>query len=144
MSDYVNAGRSKPRRKLVLWPYALGIAVFVVGTSVVRVRSRLTDWLGRISYSIYLFHPVVFMALLWGLQRFPATSWWRSQHLGIYLLVNALLTAALATLVFHCVERPGIEFGRRLARRWVARRTHAPLEAAAAPTAMASARPGRF
>lgn len=103
--------------------YALGIALFVVGTSFVRIRSRLTDWLGRISYSVYLFHPVVFMALLWCLQRVPATSWWRSQHLGVYLLVNALLTALLATLVFRCVERPGIELGRRLSRRWRARVT---------------------
>ena len=29
MSDYVNPGRSRPRRKLVLWPYALGIALAV-------------------------------------------------------------------------------------------------------------------
>ena len=115
--------------------YALGIALFVLGTSVVRVRTRLTDWLGRVSYSIYLFHPVVFMALLWVLQRFPATSWWRSQHLGVYLGVNALLTALVATLVFRCVERPGIELGRRLARRWRARETDAPASDASAPQA---------
>jgi len=113
--------------------YALGIALFIVGTSIVRVRSRLTDWLGRVSYSLYLFHPVVFMALLWVLQRFPATSWWRSQHLGVYLFVNALLTAALATLVFRYVERPGIELGRRLARRWVARRARGSFDTPNAP-----------
>jgi len=108
--------------------YALGIALFIVGTSIVRIRSRLTDWLGRVSYSFYLFHPIVFMALLWPLRRLPEASWWRAQHLGVYLIANALLTAALATLVFHWVERPGIEIGRRLARRWVARRA-APLDA---------------
>lgn len=103
--------------------YALGIALFISGTSLVRVRSRLTDWLGRISYSFYLFHPVVFAALLWPLRRLPETSWLRSQHLGVYLVVNMLLTAAVATLVFRWVERPGIELGRRLARRWEARWT---------------------
>lgn len=102
-------------------PYAFGLLLFVGGVSFVPVRSRLTDWLGRISYSIYLFHPVVFMLLLWWLQRFPAQSAWRSQHLGVYLLASALLTAAFATLVYRWVERPGIALGRRIARRWSAR-----------------------
>jgi len=124
-------------------PYALGIALFILGTSVVRIRSRLTDWLGRISYSTYLFHPVVFMALLWLLQKAPATSWWRSQHLGVYLIVNALLTVMVATLVFRYVERPGIDLGRRLARRWVACRTQEPFGAERVPAPMASAREGR-
>ncbi|MBX3689911.1 acyltransferase [Dokdonella sp.] len=100
-------------------PYALGVALFVVGISVVRIRSRLTDWLGRVSYSLYLFHPVVFMIMLWGLLRLPADSIWRNQHLGVYLFANALLAAGVATLVHHWVERPGIELGRRLARGWV-------------------------
>jgi len=106
-------------------PYALGLLVFVVGVSFVQIRSRVTDWLGRISYSIYLFHPVVFMLLLWVLQRLPPQSALRAQHLGVYLLVNALITAALATLVYRFVERPGIELGRRAAR-WVARTQHKP------------------
>jgi peptidoglycan/LPS O-acetylase OafA/YrhL len=102
-------------------PYALGLLVFVGGVSFVQIRSRLTDWLGRISYSIYLFHPVVFMLLLWGLLRLPPESAWRAQHLGTYLLVNALITVALATLVYRFVERPGIDVGRRSARWWVSR-----------------------
>lgn len=102
-------------------PYAFGLLLFVGGVSFVRIRSRLTDWLGRISYSTYLFHPVVFMLLLWWLQRFPVQSAWRSQHLGVYLLANALITVAFAALVYHWVERPGIALGQRIARRWSAR-----------------------
>jgi peptidoglycan/LPS O-acetylase OafA/YrhL len=102
-------------------PYALGLLVFVGGVSFVQIRSRLTDWLGRISYSIYLFHPVVFMLLLWALLRLPPQSVWRAQHLGVYLLVNALITVAFATLVYRFVERPAIELGRRVARWWVSR-----------------------
>lgn len=104
-------------------PYAFGLLVFVGGVSFVQVRTRLTDWLGRVSYSIYLFHPVVFMLMLWWLQRLPLQSAWRSQHLGVYLLANAVLTVAFATLVYRFVEKPGIELGRRLAQWWV---SHAP------------------
>jgi len=111
-------------------PYAFGLLLFIVGTSVVRIRSPLTDWLGRISYSIYLFHPVVFMTLYWCLLRVPADSVLRAQHLGVYILVVALFTIALATLVYRWVERPGMELGRRCARAWVRRHPRAPATAA--------------
>lgn len=100
-----------------------GFAVFIVGTRWLRVSTRLTDWLGQISYSIYLFHPVVFMALWWLLTRQPVGSWWRTQHLGVYLLINAVLTIAMAALVYRFVEKPGIRLGHHGAQRWVRRRT---------------------
>ncbi|GAA0704071.1 acyltransferase [Dokdonella soli] len=99
-------------------PCALGMAVFIGGTSWLRVSTRLTDWLGRISYSIYLFHPVVFMALWWWLLQQPATSWWRTQHLGVYLFVNAALTIVVAACVYRFVEKPSIACGHRIASRW--------------------------
>ena len=105
--------------------YALGLGLFIAGVSGVRVATRLTDFLGRISYSLYLFHPVVFQALLWWLLRLPDDSAWRTQHLGVYLLANALLTISLAALVQRWVEAPGIRFGQRCAARWVRWRTGA-------------------
>ncbi|HEY6543989.1 MAG TPA: acyltransferase [Dokdonella sp.] len=99
-------------------PYALGSLLFIVGTRIVPLAHRATDWLGRVSYSIYLFHPIVFMSLLWWLLRQPADSWWRSGHLGAYLLVNVVLTLLVAGLVHRWVEQPGIALGRRMARWW--------------------------
>ncbi|HEU4664820.1 MAG TPA: acyltransferase [Dokdonella sp.] len=116
-------------------PYALGLALFLVGTSVVRVRSTPTDRLGRISYSIYLFHPVVFMLLLWCLMRLPVDSPLRAQHLGVYILVNALITIALAAFVYRWVERPGIDLGRRCARAWSRYRERAQGAAVGLPVA---------
>lgn len=101
--------------------YALGLLVFILGTSAVRIRTRLTDWLGQISYSVYLFHPVIFMTLLWWLLRQPPGSWWRSQHLSIYLLINTVLTIALADLVYRLIEKPSIRLGHRYAHKWALR-----------------------
>jgi peptidoglycan/LPS O-acetylase OafA/YrhL len=110
--------------------YALGLLLFILGVSVVPIASRLTDWLGRISYSIYLFHPVVFQPLLLWLLQQPAGSWWRTQHLGVYLLVNIGLTLLLASGVYRWVEQPGMRLGRHLAALWTQRaaRRHAVAE----------------
>ena len=110
--------------------YALGLLLFILCVSVVPIATRATDWLGRISYSIYLFHPVVFQPLLWWLLQQPAGSWWRTQHLGVYLLVNIGLTLLLASGVYRWVEQPGMRLGRHLAALWTQRaaRRHAVAE----------------
>lgn len=108
---------------------AVGMMLFIIGTRWVRVSTSLSDWLGRISYSIYLFHPVVFMAMWWWLLRQPPGSWWRMQHLGVYLLANVGLTIVLAAFVYRFVEKPGIALGHRCAAnwaRWGTRDTTAP------------------
>lgn len=97
--------------------YIAGFAIFVVGTSIARIETRLTDWLGRISYSIYLFHSIVFLAAEWWLLRQPADSWWRDQAIGVYVVAGVAITLAVASVVYAWVERPGIRLGHRLAAR---------------------------
>jgi len=98
-------------------PYAIGFVVFLVGTGVLRIETRLTDWLGRISYSVYLFHPIVFQPVLMWLMRQPVGSPWRTQHLAVYLVINLALTLVAASLIFRFVERPAIRLGHRIAAR---------------------------
>jgi len=99
--------------------YAIGILIFLAGTRVVRIETRLTDWLGRISYSIYLFHVIVFLAIEWWLlRRQPAGSAWRTQHIGVYAALGVAATLVVASVVYRYVEKPGIRLGHRLAERW--------------------------
>jgi peptidoglycan/LPS O-acetylase OafA/YrhL len=75
---------------------------------------RVTSWLGERSYSIYLWHfPIVLALYERGPQKRLAPDdgyWWR-------LPAILVLTLVFATVSYHLVERPGMEYGRRLANR---------------------------
>jgi peptidoglycan/LPS O-acetylase OafA/YrhL len=62
-------------------------------------------YLGRISYSIYLVHPLVLAATPSGLPSVLAVS------------ILAAGTFALSSLTYHCIERPFIALGRRVGVR---------------------------
>jgi peptidoglycan/LPS O-acetylase OafA/YrhL len=64
--------------------------------------------LGRISYSVYLLHPLVLALLL-------------PLHWPVWGFLPTLLAASLAVsaLAFRFVEEPGIALGRALERRWL-------------------------
>lgn len=113
--------------------YSIGVLIFIVGTRVLRFGWPPLPWLGLISYSIYLFHPVVFNVLLRVVQSSPSDSWLRNWHLGWYVLVVLLLTIAFAALVYYLVERPSIRLGRRIAKRWFGDADAAPAQAVATP-----------
>jgi peptidoglycan/LPS O-acetylase OafA/YrhL len=99
--------------------YAIGFLIFLAGTRVIRIETRLTDWLGRISYSIYLYHVIVFLAIEWWLlRRTPAGSPLRTQHVGVYTAVGVAAVLLVASVVYRFVEKPGIRLGHRLAERW--------------------------
>jgi len=100
-------------------PDAIGVLLFVTGTSVLRISNSFMTWLGKISYSIYLFHPVVFLALLWWLNKADIHSIWRTQHLSIYLAINVILTIIVAAVVYKFVEKPGIMLGKQIAAKLI-------------------------
>ena len=99
-------------------PYSIAILLFIVGTRLVRLEFPPLPWLGLVSYSIYLFHPVVFNTLLRIVVSSPRDSWLRHWHLGAYVGVVLVLTIGVAALIYYTIERPSVRLGRRLAKRW--------------------------
>ncbi|WP_165978168.1 acyltransferase family protein [Actinomadura darangshiensis] len=92
-----------------------------------RPMPRFLVWLGLVSYSVYLLHPLVVQAIwhaagpdTWQLPVAVRAAW------GAALLAAVLVAAALA---HRYVERPAQNLGRRL----TARRRSAPAPAAPQP-----------
>jgi len=69
-------------------------------------RNRTLSTLGAISFSTYMLHPLALAFC----KRFTSG--------GIWVACSILLALAMSFVGYRWVERPGIELGRRLARRF--------------------------
>jgi peptidoglycan/LPS O-acetylase OafA/YrhL len=97
-------------------PYVIAPVLFWVWVAWLRVGNRPMAWLGRISYSIYLFHPAVMTPLVWWVAQAgqaPVRGW----PIAFYLIPTLLLTIIVSAGVYYAVELPAIARGRRLAGR---------------------------
>ncbi|MEG2805480.1 acyltransferase [Stenotrophomonas sp.] len=94
-----------------------GYAVVLIGLSRFPLRAvvnRVTSWLGQVSYSLYLAHPIVVAVLMPVFRRIQAHI---AQPDLAYLACAALTLAVaipLAYLGYRFVEVPGIRAGHRL------------------------------
>jgi peptidoglycan/LPS O-acetylase OafA/YrhL len=92
--------------------FGLGIAVFGGGNERRLRVPRWCAWLGMISYSLYLLHPLVFDAY----RSVPVLH--RTHTLPDQVLFFAALVAviiALSALAYYLVEKPMQRLGRRVA-----------------------------
>lgn len=81
-------------------------ALFVWLLRAPALRSRFLLFTGRISYSIYLLHFPIIVA-----------AYKRFGHLGMWhVAITLALVFGLAWLLYHWVERPGMQLGRRWTR----------------------------
>jgi len=84
--------------------------------------NRVAQRLGRVSYSLYLSHMLVLVALQCALLRWlPDIS--RSTHLWMLLALTMTGTIVASVFLYRFLEAPGIWAGRMLADRFARKRT---------------------
>jgi peptidoglycan/LPS O-acetylase OafA/YrhL len=106
-------GKLDPWQLLAPWLVAyVGFGLLVLGRK--RFSPAALAWAGRISYSVYLLHPLVLMLLM------PA-------RLPGWLFLPCLLGGSLVVSdwTFRLVEDPGMRLGRYLEKWWMPRRSPA-------------------
>jgi len=85
-----------------------------VGAIREKLESKPLLWLGKVSYSLYLFHPMVLLFCVYYLQG-PLTVW-GSVILGFCLSLLA------AEFFYRTVEKPSIQLGKKIVEKMRARR----------------------
>jgi peptidoglycan/LPS O-acetylase OafA/YrhL len=98
-------------------PFILGLGLFLIGALYVKLTNAFFVWLGAISYSLYLLHPVAIFIIKNLIDTKLLVL--GDVHLSIYLLICTALSLFMAGLVYHFIEKPAIAGGRYLRNRWV-------------------------
>lgn len=96
---------------MMLWSRNAGVlgSVFRLATT-----SRPAMVLGEASYSTYLIHRPIQVLLAWGALTYLSADW---KLVLLSQLAAIAIALPLSILLYEVVERPGIRFGSRLARR---------------------------
>lgn len=89
----------------------IAVLIFIAGCTICRLETKLSSYLGEISYSLYLFHPVVFYPIFFYFWLKLPADW--QAHTHLFFLLSLLSTIALSAFTYKFVERPAINFGRR-------------------------------
>lgn len=84
------------------------LVLFTLWIAWLRVEARLLTYVGMISYSLYLFHPLVSELFARSLRRLDV-----GLPLWVVLTVAFACSIAVATALYRWVERPSIAFGKR-------------------------------
>lgn len=113
----VGGSLTQPASIPVLWE-SVSFSLMLVGLAlwpVCLVVNRATQFLGRISYSVYLLHgPVILLINRPVFPRIEALGLPQAAVFGLSLAVTLAVTLVVSWIAYRTVERPGIAFGRRL------------------------------
>lgn len=82
----------------------------------VRIKARATEWLGEISYGVYMYHMIAVYATTW---YFKAANWWKGSlvlYIASYYAMAVGLTVLLAYVSHRWFERPILRLKPRFSR----------------------------
>jgi peptidoglycan/LPS O-acetylase OafA/YrhL len=109
------------------WDTLWGIpfSLLCIGLSFHATRlltNPVTEYLGKISFSLYLVHPNVVSFLgIWGAYKFLYGILPGNHGLGFALscILTIIVVSIIASLTFRFIEQPGMAWGKKLTKRAV-------------------------
>lgn len=89
---------------------ALALSLTAAAIVLLNWRSKLTDFLGNISYSLYLIHGFFGCQFLWFTARYTHTAW---EKAGLLLLTFAISIGA-SWLFYKAFEIPSVRWSKKI------------------------------
>ena len=86
----------------------------IKGTGLLNLNTRLFDFLGKISYGIYVIHPLVIFGLGWAMADWVSGGAW--YHYVLVYGVSVGATVGVAHLSYQYMEKPFLKIKTRFAR----------------------------
>lgn len=114
---FVSRGHLTIQESQLSFSCALATIVFVGGVTFARVTWGPIAWLGKISYSIYLLHPVALYLIIWVVSRQPGGSIFHGWPVPVYVLAVVSVTIAMSAVTYSFIEAPMIKLGQKLTTR---------------------------
>ena len=95
--------------------HCFAFILFFAGIVLLKKTSKVLLWLGAISYSLYLFHPIVLQILIQITVK-GNISYLHGLHLSIYMTITAITSIIVASIIYIILEKPAIRLGRKLSK----------------------------
>lgn len=95
----------------IIGGYSLSMALFILLTLIIKINNVKIAYIGEISYSIYLFHPIVFYPIY---KLAGYYSWIYNYHLIVYIIISVVLTIILSIIMYEKIEKRYIDKSRRI------------------------------
>ena len=87
--------------------HTLALLLFFVGMKWFKNSNKLLIGLGAISYSLYLFHPIVMRVMIY---TFPDISYLHGWHVSFYMLIAIVISVLVSILTYKLIEKPSIKY----------------------------------
>ena len=114
-----------PFHDVYFWPGAI-YSLVVLGLAIYPVRilvNGVMTFLGRVSYSLYLLHPLIVYALIPVYRTIQNRGWPVTLSFGLCFVLTIGLTVTASIVTNRLIEVPGMRLGGRLANRLTNRDT---------------------
>jgi peptidoglycan/LPS O-acetylase OafA/YrhL len=112
--------------------YFIAMALFLLFTTVLRLRHPALRFLGKISYSVYLIHCLVGQYVIKGMVRLMPEVFLQNNYLIFLPMLAAMVVSlGIATLTYYWIEEPFVKLGKDLAKKVLPSRANlSPVSAA--------------
>ena len=95
--------------------HVMALLLFIFGIKLLLKPPKFILWLGTISYSIYLFHPIVLQILMKIVKQADIPSI-QGLHLIFYMTSTLFFSIILASIVYIIIEKPAVTYAKTLTK----------------------------